>query len=429
MKERIITLIGTNHKFSDQTIRGRLSFRENEIEIYLKKLRLIKGVREVMILSTCNRVEILLVSDFNIDDSILNFLSEYSKIDINNLSNIVYIKHSTDVVRHMFRVAAGLDSMVIGEPQILGQLKEAYKWSVEFMSSGSTINRIMRRTFHSAKIIRSRTDIAKGAISVAYAALLKVKQIVDLNSKKVLIVGVGEINRLAAEHFSKAEAKISIIANRTIDKAQSFADTYSAKAIKIEDIKKEIGNVDIIITSTASKEPILLKEYIPLNKKLIIVDMAMPQDTEKEIENLENVKLILLDDLKGIVENSKHSRIKQASIAEKLIDKEVEAYKEYVDSLDYDEVARQLRYTAERVRNIEVAKFRKKYADNLNDEIIEGVDNLTKSLLNKVLHEPTNNIRLFAEHPEGDMYIELLKRIFKIEVSKKEVKCFFSENS
>lgn len=429
MKDSIITLIGTNYKYSDLDIRQKLAFDNATLDRYLKQVKKIKHIKEVMILSTCNRVEIITVSDVPVENRIIEFLYNYSGIGRERLVDILYIKRNMSAVRHIFRVASSLDSMVIGEPQILGQIKDAYKWSVEFMTSGAVINRIMRKAFHTAKVVKSRTDIAKGAVSIAYAAMLKAKEMMDLTNKRVLNIGVSEMNRLACEHFSDSGAKIACISNRTLKNARELAEKYGADIVGLDDMPSIIKNIDIIITSTSSKQPVVKKEFIPKDRQLLIIDMAVPRDTEDGMENIESVKLVVLDDLNDVVNSSMRFRQKQAQLAEEIVEDELHGYEEYVESLDYDEVIKELRRTAERVRQIEINKFKKMYKNEIDDNVAEGVERLTHSLLNKVLHDPTRNIKLFMDHPEGDMYIELLKRIFKIEHSKKEIKCFFSENS
>ncbi len=428
-KHYLVTLVGTNHNYSDIKTREKLAFPNDSLDIYLKTIKQIRYIKEVMILSTCNRVEIISVSEKPVEDKIMEFLSDHSGLSVDSLSNVIYVKKDMDAIRHIFKVASSLDSMVVGEPQILGQIKDAYKWSVEFMTSGVVINRIMRRAFHAAKMVKSKTDISKGAVSLAYAALLKAKEKTDIAGKNVLSVGVGEMNRLACEHFSEAGAKITYIANRTKSNALELADKYGAKAISLKEIPDVIDGIDIIITSTASKNPVILRKYVSSKKKLLIIDMAVPRDTEESIEKEEGVEIVLLDDLKNVIDESVRFRNRQASKALEIIEEELKSYQEYVESLDYDEIIKKLRVIAERTRKKELNKFKKMYKDDLDDEILEGVDRLTHSLVNKLLHEPTKNIKLFIDHPEGDMYVELLKRIFKIENVKKDVKCFFSENS
>ncbi len=429
MKDYIVTIVGTNHNYSDVETRQKLAFENNTLDVYLKTLKQIKHIKEVMILSTCNRVEVICVSEEPVEDKITEFLSDHSGLNVEALKEILYVKKDMDAVRHIFKVASSLDSMVVGEPQILGQIKEAYRWSVEFMTSGVVINRIMRRAFHTAKVVKSKTEIAKGAVSLAYAAVLKVKQKTDIANKRILSVGVGEMNRLACEHFEEFGAKIAYIANRTKKNALEIAEKHKAKVIGLKDIPSVVNEVDIIITSTSSKKPVIMRDFVKGKGKLLIIDMAVPRDTEGGIEKENGVDLVLLDDLKSVIDESVRFRNRQAAKALKIIEEELEAYKEYVESLDYDEIIKKLRIIAERIRKKELNRFKKMYKDDLDDEVLEGVDRLTHSLINKILHEPTRNIKLFIEHPEGDMYVELLKRIFKIENVKKDVKCFFSENS
>ncbi len=426
MKRSYVCVIGTNHRYAPQDVRERLAIGDEQIEAALKTLKSMKGVKEVMILSTCNRIEIISVLVEPVEERIVEFMSSYSSLPAEKLKEILYIKRDMEAVRHIFRVASSLDSMVLGEPQILGQLKEAYKWSVEFMTSGATINRIMRRAFHAAKAVKSRTGISKGAVSIPYAAVMKAKSLMDLEGRVLMSVGSGEMNRLTCEHFAECGVRIRYVASRTIENAKKLASAYGAQALTLQEIGDYISDVDIVVSSTGSKEPVITKEVLK-NSRPLIIDLAVPRDTEPSLEK--DNRIILLDDLKSIIEEALTFRKQQAKEAEKIIDSELKAYEEYVASLDYDEVVKRLRLMAEDIRRREIARFRKSYADRIDDDVMEGVDRLTRAIINKVLHEPTVNIKLFMEHPEGDMYIELLKRIFKIEHSKKDIRCFFSENS
>ena len=423
-----IVLIGTNHNFSPLKVREKITFDNERLDRYLNELKGIDGIDEVMILSTCNRVEVLYVSKVDVVKSVIGYLSGYSKINREELEKYLYIKKDIDAVRHIFRVASSLDSMVVGEPQILGQIKEAYKWSVEFYTSGTTINRIMRRAFHAAKVVKSKTDIARGAISVAYAALLKVKELMDVKGKKLLSIGNSEMNRLACEHFSEHGAIISKLANRTVEHVVDLAEKYDARTFSLDNLKEAFEDIDIVVSSTGAHDPVIGPNVIPRDRDIVIVDLAVPPDTDRSVGRLGNVKVIYIDDLKNVVDQSIEYRRKQAELAERLIDEEIEAYKEYVQSLDYDNVIKEIRLRAERIRKLELYKFRRIYKTKVNDELIDGIDKLTKSLLSKILHEPTMNIKGFLNHPEGDLYVELLRRLFDISKSKKDVRCFFSEN-
>lgn len=424
-----IVIVGTNHNHSPLRVREKLAFDNEKLDKYLHEIKSIKGIKEVMIISTCNRVEVLYVSSDDRLDDVVGYLSRHSGIEKDELKRYLYVKRDMEAVRHVFRVAASLDSMVVGEPQILGQLKEAYKWSVEFYTSGVEINRIMRRAFHAAKVVKTKTEISKGAVSIAYAALLKIKEFAEVEGKRVLSIGNSEMNRLACKHFYENGAVISKLANRTTDNIADLAKQYGAEVYPLGRLKEAFDGIDIVISSTGSMEPVILREYVPRDREIIIVDLAVPPDSEKGVGELDNVILINIDDLKNIVESSLRFRKKQSELAERIIDEEIEAYKEYVASLDYDSVIRELRLRAERIRRLELHKFKKIYKNSVDDELFEGIDKLTKSLLSKVLHEPTMNIKGFLNHPEGDLYIELLKRVFNISTSKKDVRCFFSENN
>ncbi len=424
-----IVLVGTNHNYSPLEIREKLAFDNNRLDKHLNDLRSIKGLDEVMILSTCNRVEVLYVSRLDVLDRVVDYLSKHSGIKTDELMGYLYVKKDIEAVKHIFRVASSLDSMVVGEPQILGQLKDAYKWSVEFYTSGATINRIMRRAFHAAKNVKTKTDISKGAVSVAYAGYLKAREITDIKGKKVLSIGASEMNKLACEHLFEHGAVISKMANRTVENIKELASKFNAEVLGLDNLKDALKDVDIVVSSTASREPIITKDMIPKSKRIVIIDFAVPMDVSKDVLDLKNVTVIKIDDLKSIVDQSFEYRKKQAELAERIIDDEIEAYKEYVESLDYDKVVKEIRFRAERIRKLELHKFKKIYKGKVDDELLDGIDKLTKSLLSKILHEPTMNIKGFLNHPEGDLYIELLKRLFEISKSKKDIRCFFSEHS
>ncbi len=433
LKERskesgILSLIGTNHNYSPITIREKCAFPTDNLDIYLKEVKSIPSIREVMIVSTCNRTEIITVSSSDVIPDIIEYLSEHSGIPIGELKGYLYVKKDLDVVKHIFRVASGLDSMVVGEPQILGQIKESYRWSVDFMASGAVLNRIMRRAFHVAKLIRSRTNIGKGAVSIAYAALIKAKNTTNIRSKRMMLVGVGGMSRLAAEHFSSSGVRITHIANRTIENARELSKKYGAKIIPLNDIANHVNSVDIIFTSTSSEKPILLPETFSKKRgKLLIIDTAIPRDVDETVGEMENITLIYLDDLKNIIENTKLMRGKQLETAESIIEAELESYISYVESMDYNNVIAKIREMADRTRKLEVKRFLRKHKE-LDDKCANDVDKMTNAIVKKILHDPTMNIREFIDHPEGDLYIELLKRVFNLEDKKKDVKCFFSEN-
>ena len=277
-------------------------------------------------------------------------------------------------------------------------------------------------------MVKANTDISRGAVSVAYAGYLGVSKLIDLEGKRVLSIGSSEMNRLALEYFSKHGADIYALANRTKSNIEDLCEKYNAPAYGLDEIGHILPEVDIVITATSSKEPIIKKCDIP-NKNLIILDLALPRDTQKGVEDLENVVVIFIDDLKNVVDETLKERKKQAQIAERIIDDELKAYQEYVESLNYDEVVKQIRLTAERIRKLELYKFQKIYKNKVDDEIIDGVDKLTRSLISKILHQPTMNIKDFLNHPEGDLYVELLRRLFGLSKSKRDVRCFFSENN
>jgi len=430
----VIFVVGLNHKTSPFLLREQLSFDNEDISITLQKLYAQRNIEEVMILSTCNRVEIIGATNnpCGCVGDVVDFIENFKHIKKEDVTPFLYTKLDEEAMQHVFEVTSGLDSLVVGEPQILGQVKEAYRYSVEFSTSGVSLNRLMRRAFDVARRIRRETHLSEKPVSVSYAAVLKAKEVFggNIKNKRAMIVGIGEMAELSLKYLLSNQADVVYIADRTPAKAGKLAFSCGTRVISLNEIEKFINNVDIIITSTASKQPIIHKEDIKKRKeKLLIIDIAVPRDVEESVRNIPHVSVYNIDELKNIVDEAIRFRKTEAEKAKKIIKQEVKDYIAYTDSLDFELVAAHLRKKVDDLKREELEKLYEKLGDKLEDEDKMLIEAMTKSLLNKLLHEPTQGIKDFLKLPEGDLYIEAIKKIFGLETVVDRRRCFFAETA
>ncbi|OSS42360.1 Glutamyl-tRNA reductase [Desulfurella amilsii] len=416
-------LIGLNWKTAPLKVRESFVFESDFVHERLKDIKEAFDIAEIMILSTCNRTEITAVSKHDPREFLIKYLAGYAKYETNQVKDYIYTKKSIDAVRHTFELSCGLDSQVIGETQILSQLKEAYRTTVVYNLSGAILNRIMRKAFTVAKIVRSQTNIQKGHLSIASLASHTADKIYGLNGKKVLIIGSGDMARLSAKYFFDKGSRIAYIANRRSETVD-FAQNFNSSVVSLDDLKKLFKNVDIIVSCIYTPKPII--ENIDTDKKLLIMDLSVPSSVSLLVKQNPNVTLFNIDDLKNTFEDSVSSKQTSIELSKKFIDEQLNLFIEENNALDYNKTIDTLRQYADRIRKVELKKFQKKY--KTDGELLDAIDKLTHSILNKTLHEPTSKIRQFIKEPEGDMYVELIRRLFHVSIDKKPVNCFFSEN-
>jgi len=333
-----------------------------------------------------------------------------------------------DALRHIFRIGCGIESEIVGEPQILGQLKNAYRASVETRTSGVSLNRIMRRTFMVSKMARTQTKIGSEPVSISFAAAVKAREeLGDLSAKRVMMIGAGKMVELAAKYLFTSGAKISYIANRTFSNACRLADEYGALPLHLSEFQKFINDVDIVIACTGSKNFIINRKNFHNDNKLIIIDIAVPRDVDPEVGNLSKIKLYNIDDLRTVVDDAIRFRKQEAKKADIIVEENIKSFLAYMESMNYEAIIKAIRANVEKIRADELKEALKTIGDlPLRERKI--VDKLTKSITEKILYQPTKAIRKYASDPEGDMYIEAIKQMHGISDKKSnDIKCFFAE--
>ncbi len=449
MVESRILLIGMNHNTAPVEIRERLAARCSDPSIYadVRPLCLHLNVSEYLILSTCNRIEFLLVSA-NSEGSggivqQINALVE-STVRKSNVDGLMYRFLGRDAVAHVFKVASGLDSMVLGEPQILGQLKDAYRCAAQQKTTGVILNRLLHKAFSVAKRIRSETGIGCHAVSVSYAAVELAKRIFgDLKDKAVLLIGAGDMAELAAEHLLGSGVTGIFIANRTLERAIELARRFHAETVPFDRFVDSLEYVDIVIASTGATDFILRKSEVKgimrrrKNRPLFIIDIAVPRNIEPSVNDLDNVFVYDIDDLQGVVEKNKNERVKEAQRALHIVDEETFKFIEWLQTLDVVPAIIALRHKAEEIRRKELEKTFAKL-QHLDNEERRAIYVLTEAIVKKMLHDPIIFLKNKASRPSKEFYVDLVQQIFNLPIGERhpmrsldrpEPECYEAEGS
>ncbi len=415
-----LLVVGLNHKIATVEIREKIAFQDFKIRDALSKLKTIEGVSECIILSTCNRVELYLVTDLDSDISksiVIDFISSFHNLKKDDFVNYLYFYFEKDAVKHIFRVASSLDSLVVGEPQILGQLKLAYRIATEEHTTKVILNKLLHKSFSVAKRVRTETEISGSAVSISFAAVELSKRIFEtLKEKKILLVGAGEMCELAARHLIGNGVTDIFVANRTFERAENLASEFGGKAVSFENLYLILEKVDIVIASTGAPHYIIeypkFKDLMKIrrNKPIFMIDIAVPRDIDPKINTLDGVYLYDIDDLKAIVEKNWESRKNEAEKAEVIVDGEVAVFLEWFKTLDIIPTIVKLREYCENIRRVEADKFFEKI-NGIGDKEREMIDYLTSSIINKILHKPSINLKRGSE---SEYYAEAVKKIFDI---------------
>jgi glutamyl-tRNA reductase len=413
-----IALVGLSHKTAPVEVRERLAFQSDTLAKVLNSLLSQKQVSEAMILSTCNRVEV--VAESPDDQRIREFICDYHRIPADALSRHLYSFRNTDAIRHVFRVASSLDSMMIGEPQILGQVKEAYRIASDAGTIGMHLSALMSRAFTVAKKIRSETGISQSAVSISYAAVELAKKIFgDLGGKTVMIIGASKMGELAARHLKRAGASSVLVTNRTFERAVELARVFEGAAVSFEHFQDHIDRADIVISSTGAPQFVITKPMAEQaiirrkNKPMFFIDIAVPRDIEPAVNEIDNGFLYDIDDLQQVVDSNLKERLREAHRAEEIIDQEVQVFCSKMQSREVVPTIVQLRDTIEKMRRDEMERYRKHLKDMTPDQ--QGaVDQITLSLVNKILHQPISQLKAMAHDPQGADMAELIRKIFNI---------------
>ncbi len=414
-----ILLLGVNHKTAPVEVRERLALRESEPSA-LRLFHDLPACLEIVFLSTCNRVEIIAGTN-DIEAARRQLVETWQKssgVSPEVFSRSTYEYSGVDAVRHVFRVASSLDSMVVGEPQILGQLKDAYRDASEANCSGHLLNKLMHKAFSTAKRIRTETRIASQAVSISYAAVELAKKIFgDLKGKSALLVGAGEMAELAAQHLKTNGIDDLIVANRTLERAIELSKALGGKAVSLEELEDMLVDVDIVISSTGAPGLVIKKEQVKRimrprrHRLLFFIDIAVPRDIDPDINEIDNVYLFDIDELKEVVEENKAERKKEAIRAERIVEAEVIKFKSWMKSLDIIPIIKKLQEKAESVRQKELRKTLKNLK-GLNDKEKKAIEKLSMSLVNKILHDPIIFIKKGSSEKQRDEALAMVCRIF-----------------
>jgi glutamyl-tRNA reductase len=421
-----ILVIGLNHKTASIEVREKVAFDGTKLGEALSILKDSPLIKENIILSTCNRVEIYAgVRDIESGiESIKNFLADFHKVSRESLDKALYVYAGPNAIRHIFRVASSLDSMIVGEPQILGQLKDAFDFALKRKSTGILLNKLMKKAISVAKRVRTETKIAESAVSISFAAVELAKKIFeDLSTKSFMLIGAGEMAELAAKHLINNGVKDVLVTNRTYERAEELAMEFNGKAVKFEDFIQELLHTDIIICSTCAPYYILTKEHMHRimkkrkHKPMFIIDISVPRNIDPEINDLDNIYLYDIDDLQGVITINIEERGKEAQKAERIVNAEVKSFLKWYESLSAVPTIVALRDKAEMIRREELEKTLRKIGP-LEEEKIKSIEYLTSSIVNKLLHQPT--VALKSEEEDRELMVDIVRRLFALEQKKED---------
>ncbi len=423
--EENIYLIGMNHCTAGVEIRERFA-----LSMYCEKdtwaIPHIKGIQESLILSTCNRVEILCIGNEHTPQNIYTAWSKITKQSIEELKLHTYIYQGHDAISHIFSVASSLDSMVIGEPQILGQLKDAYRMATRAGASKTILNRLLHKSFSVAKRVRTETGIASNAVSISFVAVELAKKIFgNIHQYKVLLIGAGEMAELAATHLIHAGIEHIKVTNRTYTCAQELAEQFRGEAVHFKDLLDTLAEVDIIISSTGSPHPIIYLEQIKhilkvrKNKPLFFIDIAVPRDIDPNINKLDNVYLYDIDNLKEVIEDNIQQRQEEALKAQNIIQDEVEAFCSWLQSLILQPTIIDLRNRFSAYAEEELTRTLKKIGP-VDKKTQEALEMMIDALIRKLTHDPISYLK--CAHRDVDTnHITVTRQIFNLDNTIKKV--------
>ncbi|CAG7857387.1 partial glutamyl-tRNA reductase, partial [biofilm metagenome] len=390
--------VGVNHQTAPLAIRERLAFPAESLNSALKELRQVNEISEVAILSTCNRTELYCTATTSNEHQLIEWVANAKNINAETFRPYLYTHCDSQLIRHMFRVACGLDSMILGEPQILGQMKSAYQAACEAGTLGKHLGKLFQQTFSAAKKVRTDTAIGSSPVSVAFAAVQLAQQIFDkLEDQCAVLIGAGETIELTARHLRQQGIGSIIIVNRTYAKAQLLAEQFKGTAISFAELPDYLSNADIVISSTASQLPILGKGSVESalkkrrNKPMFMVDLAVPRDIEPEVEQLPDVYLYTVDDLQNTIDQNLDSRRRAALQAEEIIDTQVNHFLAWLRGQDVHDTIRDYRQQAEQVRDEALQRALVYIKNGVPPE--EAITRLAHSLTNKLIHTPSTQIR------------------------------------
>jgi glutamyl-tRNA reductase len=418
-------LIGVNHKTAPVEVRERLAIPESRMADALKRLVGHPGVDEGLILCTCNRVEVLAQTKHGSCD-LRSFLQTYFEMKVPELAPHLYEYHERDAIRHVFRVTSSLDSMVVGEPQILGQVKEAYATARAVGAVHSQLDQLLTRAFAVAKRVRTETAVGSSSVSVASVAVELAKKIFgSLNGKQVYLVGAGKMSELAARHLMAHGAASIFVANRTYDRAAALAEKFGGQAIHFEELYETADRADIVITSTGSPRAIFRREHGELflsrrkNRPMFFIDIAVPRDVDPQMNKLDGIFVYDIDDLQQAVASNTSDRRKEAERAESIIDNEIDRFEARLQTSDVVPTIVSLQDHLETIRQAEIDRVRGRLG-TLSPEQELAIETLTRGIVSKIMHTSISTLKTAARGSEATPMIDVVRRIFNLQEKTKD---------
>lgn len=417
-----LLLVGMNHRTAPVEVRERMNIQESCLGPALSDLIQREGVLEGLVISTCNRVEVSVSTKDETDAARLlrDFLADYHHCDLAPYERHFYWHQQQEAVHHLFRVAASLDSMLVGEPQILGQLKRAYTIAREVGALNGPLNKVVTQAFAVAKKVRRETAIGTAAVSVSYAAVELAKKIFGtLTGKTIFVIGAGKMSELAAKHLLHSGASTIFVSNRTHERAVELADAFHGTAIHFDQLLEYVGKADIVISSTGAPHFVVEKEQVEhmlaarKNRPMFFVDIAVPRDIDPAVNQLDNAFVYDIDDLEQVVDANKKQREREAVWAEEIVRQEVEKMMRRLASRELVPTIVALEERLNRIRENEVERHRARL-NNLTPEQREALEALTRGIVNKILHGPITELKSGAGRPEQRTLVQLVRKMFGV---------------
>ena len=419
-----IIVVGLSHKTAAIEVREKLNFPENTLPDALRKLMAYEGIRESLIVSTCNRVEIYASVQESTSgiERVKQFISDYHGLSQEALEKSLYVYPDAQGVRHTFRVASSLDSMVLGEAQILGQLKDAFDIALKTKTTSTILNKLIKKAISVAKRVRTETKLAEGAVSISSAAVELAKKIFgELEGKNVMLLGAGEMAELAAQHLLGNGVKNIMVANRTFERAEELAKEFKGDAIRFEHFPDALMMVDILICATGAPNYVVNRDMASRalkerrHKPIFMIDISNPRNIDPEVDKVDNVYLYDIDDLQSKVDVNTEGRAKEAERAEEIVSQEVETYLAWERALDAVPTIVDLREKVEDVRKRELEKALGSL-NGITDDQKRAVEAMSQAIVNKLLHAPLVVLKQAASSTDtGDNTIAIARKLFNLD--------------
>jgi glutamyl-tRNA reductase len=410
--------VGLSHRTAPVELRECVDFAREGLSQALAALAARGLSHEMVVLSTCNRAEIYAVAGADAPDAIGRFFAEYHRLPLARVSEHLYVRHGADAARHLFRVAAGLDSLVVGEPQILGQVKSAYATASDSGYTSAVTNRLFHSAFGVGKRVRRETGLSEGAVSVSYAAIALARKIFgDLKGLNVVILGAGDMAKLTGLHLNGQEVRQITITSRTLRTAEILAKQLGGRAVPWSDQQAALTSADIVITATGAVEPVLTRSLVQdvirprRQRPLFIIDIAVPRDVDPSVGDLDQVFLYNIDDLQGIVKENLARRSGELERAESIVEEEVHKFMAWIQSREIIPTVVALRERFETIRQAELARLDAKLS-NLPPEARDRVDEITQLIVQKLLLTPTEQLKSLRDESTVATYSDALNRLF-----------------